>query len=62
MCFYLLNLTKEGMTILHGLLLLGKEGEWHLLCVSQQMLDGCINGALLFWCMVCYGAFQPSFL
>lgn len=39
MSSYLLNSTKD-MAVLHSLLHLGKGGEWHLLCVSQQMLEG----------------------
>lgn len=57
MSSYLLNSTKEDMTVLHSLLHLGKEGEWHLLCVSQQMLEGWINGALLVYgLLLCFPA------
>ena len=34
---YLLNITKEGMTVLHSLLHLGKKGERHLLCFTADV-------------------------
>lgn len=35
MSLYLLSLTEESTTVLHSLLPLGKEGEWHLMFHSR---------------------------